>query len=62
MNAETLKWVGDVDGFLKPIYQRKLPAECVKIQCGDIGQLFDAIKTLVVRIAYYRDNHGKRSN
>jgi len=45
----TLKWVGSVDGMLELIDQRKLPAEFVKLQCRDTGQLFDAIKTLAVR-------------
>ncbi len=49
MVFETLKWVGGVDGFLELIDQRRLPAEFVKIQCRDIEQLYEAIKTLAVR-------------
>ena len=49
MIAQTLKWVGDVDGFLELIDQRRLPSELVKLQCRDIEQLFEAIKTLAVR-------------
>jgi len=49
MNVETLKWIGDTDGFLEIIDQRKLPAELVKLQCTDVRQLGDAIKTLAVR-------------
>jgi len=49
MIAETLKWVGDVDGYLELIDQRKLPGEFVKLHCRDTGQVWDAIKTLAVR-------------
>ncbi len=49
MIAQTLKWVGGVDGFLELIDQRRLPAELVKIQCRDVEQLYEAIKTLAVR-------------
>jgi methylthioribose-1-phosphate isomerase len=49
MIAQTLKWVGDVDGFLELIDQRLLPGEFVKLQCRDIEQLSEAIKTLAVR-------------
>jgi len=49
MIAQTLKWIGGVDGFLELIDQRRLPAEFVKIQCRDIEQLYEAIKTLAVR-------------
>lgn len=49
MIAQTLKWIGDIDGFLELIDQRRLPAELVKIQCKDVEQLYEAIKTLAVR-------------
>ena len=49
MIAQTLKWVGDVDGFLELIDQRRLPGEFVKLQCRDTKQLYEAIKTLAVR-------------
>jgi len=49
MIAETLKWVGDEDGYLELIDQRKLPAELVKLKCSDITLLYNAIKTLAVR-------------
>jgi methylthioribose-1-phosphate isomerase len=49
MIVQALKWIGDVDGFLELVDQRKLPAEFVKLQCRDIETLFDAIKTLAVR-------------
>ena len=49
MIAQTLKWIGDVDGFLELIDQRLLPGELVKLQCRDTEQLYEAIKTLAVR-------------
>ncbi len=49
MIAQALKWIGGVDGFLELIDQRQLPAEFVKLQCRDIEQLCEAIKTLAVR-------------
>ena len=49
MIAQTLKWVGDVDGFLELIDQRRLPGKLVKLQCRNIEQLYEAIKTLAVR-------------
>ncbi len=49
MIAQTLKWIGDVDGFLELIDQRRLPGEFVKLQCRDTEQLCEAIKTLAVR-------------
>ncbi len=49
MIVQALKWVGGVDGFLELIDQRKLPGEFVRLQCRDIEQLFEAIRTLAVR-------------
>ena len=49
MIAETLKWVGGVDGYLEVIDQRKLPDEFVKVQCREVGALYEAIVTLTVR-------------
>ncbi len=49
MIVQALKWVGDVDGFLELVDQRRLPAEFVKFQCRDTEQLYEAIKTLAVR-------------
>jgi methylthioribose-1-phosphate isomerase len=49
MIAQTLKWVGDVNGFLELIDQRRLPGELVKLQCRDTEQLYEAITTLAVR-------------
>ena len=49
MIAQTLKWIGGVDGFLELIDQRRLPGEFVKLQCRNIDALYEAIKTLAVR-------------
>jgi methylthioribose-1-phosphate isomerase len=49
MIVQALKWVGGVDGFLELIDQRKLPGEFVRLQCRDIEQLFEAIRTLTIR-------------
>jgi len=49
MTADALRWVGDADGFLELIDQRRLPAELVNIKCRNIDQLLEAIKTLTVR-------------
>ena len=46
---KTLQWIGDCDGFLELIDQRRLPAEFVIIQCKSVEQLYEAIKTLAVR-------------
>lgn len=49
MIAQALRWVGGTDGFLEVIDQRKLPCEVVKVECRDIEQLYEAIKTLTIR-------------
>ena len=49
MVVQAVRWVGDVDGFLELVDQRRLPAEFVKIQCRTVEQLYEAIKTLAVR-------------
>jgi methylthioribose-1-phosphate isomerase len=49
MIAQTLKWIGGIDGFLELIDQRQLPAKLVKLQCRDVERLYKAIKTLAVR-------------
>ncbi len=49
MIAETLKWIGGVDGHLKIIDQRILPGEYKTLRCSNVKQLYDAIKTLAVR-------------
>jgi methylthioribose-1-phosphate isomerase len=47
--VKTLRWVGEIEGYLKIIDQRKLPAEFKTLRCTDVKQLYDAIKTLAVR-------------
>jgi methylthioribose-1-phosphate isomerase len=49
MIVKALEWIGDVDGFLELIDQRKLPGDFVKMQCRDIETLSEAIKNLAVR-------------
>ncbi|HUT28566.1 MAG TPA: S-methyl-5-thioribose-1-phosphate isomerase [Sedimentisphaerales bacterium] len=49
MIAQTLRWVGGIDGLLELTDQRKLPTEFVKLPCHTIEELFEAIKTLAVR-------------
>jgi methylthioribose-1-phosphate isomerase len=49
MIAQTLRWIGDIDGCLELTDQRRLPGELVKLQCRDTEQLCEAIKTLAVR-------------
>ncbi len=49
MIIEAVKWIGDIDGYLELIDQRRLPEEFVKLQCRDVETLFDAIKMLAVR-------------
>jgi methylthioribose-1-phosphate isomerase len=44
-----IKWIGDVNGFLEVIDQRKLPARLVRIKIRDTKSLVIAIKTLAVR-------------
>ena len=49
MKLSSVKWIGDVDGFLKVIDQRKLPARLVRIKIRDTKSLVIAIKALSVR-------------
>ncbi len=49
MVFETLRWVGDIDGYLEVIDQRRLPAQFEMLKCENTEQLYDAIKTLAVR-------------
>jgi methylthioribose-1-phosphate isomerase len=49
MIVEAVKWVGDIDGYIELIDQRKLPTEFTKLQYRDVETLFEAIKTLAVR-------------
>jgi methylthioribose-1-phosphate isomerase len=47
--VKTLEWIGDIDGYLEMIDQRRLPSELVRLKCRTVEQLFEAIKTLTVR-------------
>ena len=49
MIVQAVKWIGDSEGYLELIDQRRLPAEFVKLQCRNVETLFEAIKTLAVR-------------
>lgn len=49
MIAQAIKWIGETDGFLELIDQRKLPGEFTKLKCTDLEQVYHAIKTLAVR-------------
>ena len=49
MIVKALEWIGDVDGFLELVDQRKLPGDFVKLKCRDVETLYEAIKTLAVR-------------
>jgi len=49
MIVQAVKWIGDIDGYLELIDQRRLPAEFVTLQCREVDVLFEAIKTLAVR-------------
>ncbi len=47
--VQTLKWIGDTDGVLELIDQRRLPQESVTLLVRDVTQLHEAIRTLAVR-------------
>lgn len=49
MIAETVKWVGGIDGVLEMIDQRRLPTEYVMMKVRSVEQLHEAIRTLAVR-------------
>jgi methylthioribose-1-phosphate isomerase len=49
MIAQTVKWMGGIDGVLELIDQRRLPAEFTKLRIRSAEQLHEAIKTLAVR-------------
>jgi len=49
MIVQAVKWIGDIDGYLELVDQRRLPGEFVSLECRDTRVLFDAIKTLAVR-------------
>lgn len=45
----TLRWVGDIDGYLTLIDQTLLPTELKNLKCSDVGTVWEAIKSLRVR-------------
>lgn len=45
----TLRWVGDLDGYLTLIDQTLLPTELKHLKCRDVGAVWEAIKSLRVR-------------
>ncbi len=45
----TLRWVGEIEGYLEIIDQRLLPNELTYIKCTDTQQVYNAIKELAVR-------------
>jgi methylthioribose-1-phosphate isomerase len=49
MPVETLRWHGDLDGSLRIIDQRRLPAELHFRELRTIGEVFEAIQTLAIR-------------
>jgi methylthioribose-1-phosphate isomerase len=49
MVSPALRWVGDIEGYLELLDQRRLPGKVVKIKCETVEQLYEAIKTLAVR-------------
>ena len=49
MTIEAVKWMGDTDGVLELIDQRRLPAEFVRLKIRSVEQLHEAIRTLTVR-------------
>jgi len=49
MIAETVKWVGGVNGVLELIDQRRLPTEFETLRIRSVEQLYEAIVTLAVR-------------
>jgi methylthioribose-1-phosphate isomerase len=46
---ETLRWIGEADGFLRLIDQTRLPTEFVEIDCRDAQAVWEAIRALRVR-------------
>ncbi len=49
IDLQTIRWVGEVDGFLSLIDQTRLPTELRRIECRDVETVWDAIKMLRVR-------------
>ncbi len=49
MKIETIKWIGETDGYVDMIDQTLLPSEYRRIAVHDVAGLWQAIKTLQVR-------------
>ena len=49
IDLQTIRWVGEVDGFLSLMDQTRLPTEVRRIECRDVETVWDAIKMLRVR-------------
>lgn len=47
--VETLRWVGDENGYLVLIDQTRLPTELIEIECRSVEAVWEAIKQLRVR-------------
>jgi methylthioribose-1-phosphate isomerase len=45
----TVRWVGDIDGYLELLDQTRLPSETVYLQCRSAEEVWQAIKRLSVR-------------
>jgi len=48
-NLETLRWVGEHDGYVELIDQTQLPGRFVSVVCRDVETLWEAIRQLRVR-------------
>ncbi len=46
---QTLRWEGGVDGRLVLLDQTRLPGEVVEVECQDVDQVWEAIRSLRVR-------------
>ena len=47
--VETLRWLGDAQGYLMMIDQTRLPNEVIELECRDVEAVWEAIKNLRVR-------------
>src|SRR3954470_24418570 len=47
--THTLRWVGDIDGYLELLDQTRLPGETVYLPCRTAEDVWHAIKRLSVR-------------
>jgi methylthioribose-1-phosphate isomerase len=48
-HLETLHWVGGIDGHLRLIDQTRLPVDFIEIDCRNVEDVWEAVKTLRVR-------------